>query len=53
MNPYVMFNPQERKVTYLYGGDERYRLKQEFVLGIDGAQMLQILDHDNLEAYFQ
>jgi starch phosphorylase len=34
----------------LYGGDERYRLKQGFVLGFGGAHMLQILDHDNLEA---
>ena len=44
--------PEDREISaYLYGGDERYRLKQEFVLGIGGAQMLQILDHDNLEAY--
>ena len=44
--------PEDREISaYLYGGDERYRLKQEFVLGIGGAQILQILDHDNLEAY--
>jgi glycogen phosphorylase len=44
--------PEDREISaYLYGGDERYRLKQEIVLGIGGAQMLQILDHDNLEAY--
>jgi starch phosphorylase len=44
--------PKDREISaYLCGGDERYRLKQEIVLGIGGAQMLQILDHDNLEAY--
>lgn len=38
--------PEDREISaYLYGGDERYRLKQEIVLGIGGAQMLQILDH--------
>jgi len=45
-------SPEDREISaYLYGDDERYRLKQEVVLGIGGAQMLQILDHDNLEAY--
>jgi len=35
---------EDRVVThYLYGGDERYRLKQEVVLGIGGARMLQAL----------
>lgn len=44
--------PEDREISaYLYGGDERYRLKQEIVLGIGGALMLQILDHDQLEAY--
>ena len=44
--------PEDREISaYLYGGDERYRLKQEIVLGFGGAHMLQILDHDNLEAY--
>jgi starch phosphorylase len=43
---------QDRELTaYLYGGDERYRLKQEVVLGLGGVRILQILDHDNLEAY--
>lgn len=37
-------DPQDREIThYLYGGDERYRLKQEVVLGIGGARMLQAL----------
>ncbi len=34
--------PEDREITsYLYGGDERYRLKQEAVLGIGGARMLE------------
>ncbi len=36
--------PKDREIThYLYGGDERYRLKQEIVLGMGGARMLQAL----------
>jgi glycogen phosphorylase len=35
---------QDREITHhLYGGDETYRLKQEIVLGIGGARMLQAL----------
>jgi starch phosphorylase len=34
----------DREITrYLYGGDERYRLKQEIVLGIGGVRMLHAL----------
>lgn len=34
----------DRGITYyLYGGDERYRLKQEIVLGIGGVRMLKRL----------
>jgi starch phosphorylase len=33
--------PGDREITsYLYGGDKRYRLKQEIVLGIGGVKML-------------
>ncbi len=36
--------PEDRGITdHLYGGDERYRLKQEIVLGIAGVQMLRAL----------
>jgi starch phosphorylase len=36
--------PGDRAITYyLYGGDEAYRLKQEIVLGIGGARMLDAL----------
>ena len=35
---------QDRGITdLLYGGDDRYRLKQEIVLGIGGARILQAL----------
>jgi starch phosphorylase len=36
--------PQDREVSfYLYGGDERYRLKQEAILGFGGVRMLDAL----------
>jgi starch phosphorylase len=36
--------PQDREIThYLYGGDDRYRLKQEMVLGLCGVRMLDAL----------
>jgi starch phosphorylase len=36
--------PEDRAVSYhLYGGDDRYRLKQEVLLGIGGVQMLRAL----------
>jgi len=34
--------PEDREITsFLYGGDERYRLKQEIVLGMGGVKMLE------------
>ena len=45
-------NPYDRSVTdYLYGGDQRYRLCQEVVLGIGGLRMLRALGFDS-EASF-
>jgi starch phosphorylase len=36
---------EDRRITdFLYGGDERYRLKQEIILGIGGVRMLEALD---------
>ena len=36
--------PQDRELTAsLYGGDERYRLSQEIILGIGGVRMLRAL----------
>ncbi|HII91508.1 MAG TPA: alpha-glucan family phosphorylase, partial [Methanosarcina sp.] len=35
---------EDRRITdFLYGGDQRYRLKQEIVLGIGGVRMLDAL----------
>lgn len=37
-------DPGDRGITsFLYGGDDRYRLKQEMVLGIGGVRMLNAL----------
>ena len=37
-------NPEDRAITsFLYGGDERYHLKQEIVLGMGGVKMLDAL----------
>ncbi len=37
-------SPEDRSITdSLYGGDQRYRLKQEIVLGIGGVRILQAL----------
>jgi starch phosphorylase len=36
--------PEDRQITdHLYGGDKRYRLKQEIVLGIGGLKLLRKL----------
>ncbi|HEX6534220.1 MAG TPA: alpha-glucan family phosphorylase [Gemmatimonadaceae bacterium] len=40
--------PADRTLTdYLYGGDSRYRLAQEIVLGMGGAAMLRSLGYDD------
>jgi len=42
----------DRKLTaHLYGGDERYRLSQEIVLGIGGVRMLKALAYTELKRY--
>lgn len=42
----------DRTLThYLYGGDERYRLCQEAILGIAGQQMLEQLGHAEIDVY--
>jgi len=44
-------SPDDRQITdHLYGGDQAYRLKQEIVLGIGGARMLQALGF-NIHTY--
>jgi starch phosphorylase len=36
---------------YLYGGDSRYRIKQEAVLGVAGLRMLEILGYRKINKY--
>ena len=44
--------PEDRALTdYLYGGDDRYRLCQEMILGIGGVQILRLLEHKSIQAY--
>jgi len=45
-------DPWDQALTdCLYGGDERYRLCQETVLGLGGAAMLGALGHGGIELY--
>ncbi len=37
--------------SYLYGGDKRYRLCQEYVLGVGGVRMLRTLGYDQLARF--
>jgi len=42
----------DRRITdYLYGGDERYRLSQETILGIGGVQMLRALGYKDVRVF--
>jgi starch phosphorylase len=44
--------PQDRQLSwYLYGGDARYRLCQEIVLGSGGLRMLRDLGFSNIESF--
>jgi starch phosphorylase len=43
---------QDRNLTdVLYGGDQRYRLAQEVILGIGGVRMLRALGYDRIERF--
>jgi starch phosphorylase len=45
-------DPQDRQLTgQLYGGDQRYRLRQECLLGLGGRAMLRALGYDAIETY--
>jgi starch phosphorylase len=45
-------SPWDRTLTdHLYGGDQRYRLCQEVVLGMGGIAILRALGHDDLQTY--
>ncbi len=42
----------DRRLTdYLYGGDEKYRLAQEIILGIGGVRMLNELGYNKIKKY--
>ncbi len=42
----------DRRLTdHLYGGDDRYRLSQEIVLGIGGVRMLRALGYDRIRRF--
>ncbi len=43
--------PDRHITDSLYGGDQRYRLTQEIVLGIGGVRMLQALGHRTIERF--
>ncbi len=43
--------PDRHLTDFLYGGDERYRLKQEVLLGIGGVRMLRALDFDAVRRF--
>ncbi len=43
---------QDRSLTdYLYGGDDRYRLCQEIILGIGGVRMLRALGYHDVRRF--
>jgi starch phosphorylase len=45
-------NPWDQTLTdHLYGGDQRYRLCQEVVLGMGGLAMLRALGHQDLSTF--
>ncbi|MBY0587160.1 alpha-glucan family phosphorylase [bacterium] len=45
-------DPRDRELTsYLYGGDQRYRLAQEVVLGIGGVRMLRALGYHSINRF--
>jgi len=45
-------DPQDRDLTdYLYGGDQRYRLRQEALLGLGGLEMLDVVGHGEIGIY--
>lgn len=43
--------PDRELTAFLYGGDERYRLAQEVILGMGGVRMLQALGYTQLQRF--
>jgi len=49
---YEANHPDDRKLSwYLYGGDLRYRLCQELILGVGGLRMLRDLGYNNIKTF--
>lgn len=45
-------DPYDREITSnLYGGDDRYRLAQEVILGVGGARMLRAIGHNHINRF--
>jgi glycogen phosphorylase len=45
-------DPGDRSLTYyLYGGDQKYRLSQEMILGVGGLRMLKDLGYSHISRY--
>ncbi|MDR1740666.1 MAG: alpha-glucan family phosphorylase [Synergistaceae bacterium] len=45
-------HPDDRKLCwYLYGGDNTYRLCQEFILGVGGLRILRDMGYMNIETF--
>lgn len=45
-------SPCDRELTgWLYGGDQRYRLAQEVILGVGGLRMLRALGFNDIERF--
>jgi starch phosphorylase len=45
-------DPRDRALTdHLYGGDDRYRLCQEIILGLGGVAILRMLGYTDLKVY--
>jgi glucan phosphorylase len=45
-------SPDDRAFTWhLYGGDQRYRLIQEIILGVGGLRILRDLGYDNIKTF--
>jgi len=43
---------EDREITkYLYGGDNKYRLKQEIILGIGGVKAIKSLGYKTIDKY--
>ncbi|MBP7052114.1 MAG: alpha-glucan family phosphorylase [Phycisphaerae bacterium] len=43
---------QDRQISqYLYGGDSRYRLYQEYVLGVGGVRILRAIGYDRINRF--